>query len=154
VILSGAAAPDWGPAAIASDAGTYVASGNSGGAGTPVPPGGPPAPPPAGQRARLRTTLPRSVSLTDAAANGILIHARASANGRVIASVLLGRRRLATAGVHATSGARVALRLRLSRASVKLLRRAHASRVTVTVTLIPATGTRTVSTATVHLTRR
>jgi hypothetical protein len=67
--------------------------------------------------------------------------------------VLLGRRRLAAASVDASAGTRATLRLRLTRPSVKLLRRAHASRVTVTVTLIPVTGTRTVSTATVHLTR-
>lgn len=90
VVFPRASAPDWGPAAIGSGAGTYVA------------PGASEAPP----------------SNTAPGANG------------------------------------TPTPLRLSRASVKLLRRAHASRVMVTVTLIPATGTRTVSTATVHLTRR
>ncbi|HEY7010667.1 MAG TPA: hypothetical protein VH395_17080 [Jatrophihabitantaceae bacterium] len=151
VIIPGATAPDWAPAAIASNAGTYVASGAPGIA---TPPMDRTAPPPTGKHPRLRASLPRSVRLTVAAAKGILIHARGSASGRVTASVLLGRRRLATASVHVSAGARVALRLRLSRASVKLLRRARGSRVTVTVTLIPATGTRTTTTATLHLTRR
>ncbi len=154
VIIPGAIAPDWAPAAIASDAGTYVPAGNSGAPGASAPPGGQTAPPPAGKRERLSTSLPRSVRLADATAKGILVHARGSASGRVTASVLLGRRRLATASAHASAGARVALRLRLSRASAKLLRRAHASRVTVTVTLTPASGPRTVSTATVRLTGR
>jgi hypothetical protein len=153
VIIPGATAPDWAPAAIASDARTYVASGNAGAPGTSVSPGGQTVPSPSGKRARLSASLPRSVRLTDAAAKGILIHARASASGRVTASVLLGRRRLATAGTHASAGARVALRLRLSRAAVSRLRRAHASRLTVTVTLIPGSGTRTVSTANANLTR-
>jgi Tol biopolymer transport system component len=149
VVLPGASAPDWGPASIGPSAGTYVAPGTStapdasGNNATPMV-----------KRARLNASVPRSVSLAAVAARGVLIYARGSATGRVTASLQLGRRRLATASVHASAGARLTLRLRLSRASVKLLRRAHASRLRVTVTLIPATGPRTVSTSTVHLTHR
>ena len=151
VILPGATAPDWGPAAIGAGAGSYVAPGastapdQSGNGATPTPS-------PTVRHARLNTSIPRSVSLTDAASEGILIHARGSASGRFTASLQLGRRRLATTGVRAPAGARVTLRLRLSRTAVKLLRRAHIARVT--VTLIPATGPQIVSTATVHLRHR
>src|SRR6185312_4590853 len=151
VVLPGASAPDWGPAAIGSGAGTYVAPGTS---TSPGDSGNNATPTPTVKRARLNASVPRSVSLAAVATRGVLIHARGSATGRVTASLQLGRRRLANASVHASAGVRLALHLCLSRASVKLLRRAHASRVTVTVTLIPANGARTVSTSTVHLTHR
>ncbi len=136
-----------------SGAGTYLAPGTS---TAPGDSGNDAAstPTPTVKRARLNASVPRSVGLTDAAAKGILIHARGSATGRIAASLQLGGRRLATASVHALAGARLTLRLRLSRKSVKLLRRAHASRVTVTVALIPASGPRVGSTATIHVTHR
>ena len=153
VILAGATAPDWGPAAIGSGAGTYMAPGASTAPGDSGDDAAP-TPTPTVKHARLNASVAGSVRLSDVAAKGILIHARGSATGRITASLQLHGRRLATAGVHAQAGARLTLRLRLSRASVKLLRRARASRVTVTVTLIPASGPRTVSTATVHVTHR
>ncbi|MGZ4186584.1 MAG: hypothetical protein ACXVFA_14580 [Solirubrobacteraceae bacterium] len=155
VVLPGASAPDWGPAAIGSGAGTYVAPGTSASPGdsgnnaTPTP-----APTATVKRARLNASVPRSLSLAAVATRGVMIRARGSVIGRVTASLQLGRRRLATASVHASADTRLTLRLRLSRASVNLLRRANASRVTVTVTLIPASGPRIVSTSTVHLTHR
>jgi hypothetical protein len=63
----------------------------------------------------------------------------------------VGRRRLASAGVKAPAGAQVTLRLRLSRAAVKILRRTHAKRLTVTATLMPAAGGRATRTASVRI---
>ena len=100
VILAGATAPDWGPAAIGSGAGAYVAPGTSTGPGDSGDDAAP-TPTPTVKRARLHASVAGSVRLSDAAAKGILIHARGSATGRITASLQLGGRRLATAGVHA-----------------------------------------------------
>jgi dipeptidyl aminopeptidase/acylaminoacyl peptidase len=141
VILPAATAPDWGPAAIGSDAGTYVAPQHA----------SPPhvSPPPV-ERARLSASLPRAVSLK-AAGRGIVILARGSVSGRITASARLGRRAVATTSSPASAGALVRVRLRLGRASLKLLRRRHATQLTITIALTPATGSRVTRTATVRL---
>lgn len=146
VILHGATSPDWGPAAIRADAGTYTAP--AGGASPS--PSTKPTPPPAGP-ARLTVSVPRAIALSAAGRAGILVRARSSSAGRLTASARVGRRRVAAARTTASAGAPVTLRLRLSRASLGLLRRAHAKRLTVTVTLIPASGRKVTRTATARI---
>jgi Lipoprotein LpqB beta-propeller domain/WD40-like Beta Propeller Repeat len=132
VILPGASAPDWGPAAIGSDAGTYVAPHDG---------------PPQVVAARLSASLPHSINPR----KGIVIRASGSAAGRMTASALLGRRTVASASTPASAGARVTLRLRLGRASLKLLRRKHAKRLTLTVALAPTGGSGVKRSATVRI---
>ena len=138
VILHGATAPDWGPADIRPDAGTW----------TPTHVG--PFPPPP---ARLSVSAPRQVRLGAVARAGLLIRARASTRGRLTATAVLGRRTLARARV-TTDGRRTAtLRLFATRTTLRSLRRSRATQLAVTVTLTPTTGHLIVRTVTVRLMR-
>jgi Dipeptidyl peptidase IV (DPP IV) N-terminal region/WD40-like Beta Propeller Repeat len=135
-IVPGAAAPDWGPASIGADAGTYPHR------VTPSPPHAP--------AAGLTVSLPHSVTLSTAAHSGIVIRARGTVAGRIAASARLGTRAIAAVRANAAAGASVTLRLKPGRASLNVLRRQHHPRLTVTVKLITTHDTMT-RTATVKI---
>jgi Tol biopolymer transport system component len=131
LVVPGGAAPDWGPASIGADAGTYTHE------VTPPPP--PPPPPSVG----LTLSLPHSIAAKTLAQRGIVVRARASVAGEMAASVRRGNRAIASERANASAGAVVVLRLKPGRASVKLLRRMRHPKLTVTVRLTTAAGAAT-----------
>jgi hypothetical protein len=133
LIVPGATAPDWGPASIGADAGTYTHDGPSS-----SPPSPPPPPAPS---VGLTVSVARSVTLETVARHGIVVRVRASASGRIAASVRRGGRVVATARANASAGAAVTLRLKPGRAAVRLLRRQRHPTLTATVTLTTGAGT-------------
>ncbi|MGZ4248086.1 MAG: hypothetical protein ACXVUE_07240 [Solirubrobacteraceae bacterium] len=138
VVLPGATAPDWGPADIRHDAGTWTA--------THVRPFPPPPP-------RLSVSAPRQVRFAALARAGLLIRARASARGRLRATAVLGRRTLASARVTTDGRQTATIRLSFTRTTLRSLRRSRATRLAVTVILTPATGHRIARTVRIRATR-
>ena len=138
VILAGASAPDWGPADIRANAGTWTPKHTA------------PPPPPA---ATLVVSAARHLSLAAAARTGLVIRARASTRGRLAATVTLHRRTLARSSA-TTDGRRTAtIRLHLTRSTIRALRKAPTTQLAVTIRLTPATGSHITRTATIRITR-
>jgi WD40-like Beta Propeller Repeat len=130
LILPGASAPDWGPAAIRTDAGSYAGSRSTG----------------------LRVTAPGVVGLGSASRGGIPIRVRGSAAGRMIVAARVDGRVAAAGSGHAAAGAWVTFRLRLHGQTLRLVRHSHARRLVISVTLIPPAGPRITRTASVRIT--
>jgi hypothetical protein len=149
VILPAATQPDWGPASIRRDAGTWSPSSSA--TLPPASSGSGSAPPPA-KRARLTATIPHRLRLHGTSVTTIVIRARASTGGRLIARALIGRSRLARTGTSATAGATVAVRIRLGAAEVRRLRHTHTRRLVITVTFTALDGTQVRRTATTRIT--
>ncbi len=139
VVLPGASAPDWGPADIRADAGTW----------TPTHVGTPPPPP----AATLSVSTARQIRLTAVARTGLIIHARASTRGSLTATATLGRRTLARAGATTAGRQTATIRLPLTRSTLRAMRRSRTTQLAVTVTLTPATGSRITRTVTIRVTR-
>jgi hypothetical protein len=149
VILPGASQPDWGPAAIGADAGTW----------TPGPglaaQGGQPTSQPSGPVAglTLQVLVPRRFSLKTAVRSGVVIRIRSSMEGRIAATASVKRRSVAGKTVTATAGTTVRVRLHVKRVSLAWLRRSHVKKITLSVTLRPVSGNRVTRTATIRITR-
>ena len=149
VVLPGASQPDWGPASIEADAGTWTP------AQTQPLDGGQSAPGPSGShpRVKVQVLLPRQVSLEAVAGTGVVIRVRSSMRGRVTASASVMRRLVSSKSATANAGALLKLRLQVKRGSLTWLRRSRAKKITLSVTLRPVSGNSVTRTASVRLTR-
>jgi WD40-like Beta Propeller Repeat len=147
LILPAALQPDWGPASIRPDAGTWSTA-----QAVASPPASGSTPPPA-TRATLTATIPHRLRLRGASGTAIVIRARASINGRIVTRALIGRSVLGRTGTSATAGATVTLRIRLGAARLRRLRHAHTQRLAIIVTLTAADGTQVTHTATARITK-
>jgi hypothetical protein len=136
VILPGASAPDWGPASIRSDAGTYT---------------GRQALP---RRVRITTSAPTRLSLRAAARIGIVVRVTSWVAGRIDATLSTGHRNVAAARAILPTAGTTSVRLRLTAATIRTLRRSHPKHMTLTVTLTPTVATKPATrTVTVPITR-
>ena len=143
VIVTGATEPDWGPASISANAGTW----------RPAQP--PPPPPPPAVKPRLTASLPRAFSLATAARSGVTLRVSSSVAGRVSVTVAAGARTTVTrASGSLRAGVAAVLRLRATAGMARTLRRRHVTRLTVTISLTAAgSRARAVRTATLRVTR-
>jgi hypothetical protein len=144
LVIPGGQEPDWSPAPVDANAGSYSpASGSNAGGSTPV----------TKPSQRMKISVPRSLRLSQALRKGVVIRVTGPAAGRVAARATLGSRAAGSAGARLRKAGRVTLRVRISRAGASYLRRHRSAKLVVRLTFTPKDGRPSSASARVRITR-